>query len=104
MWVCIGACGSVQCCAGATGHVPPAAGQVYKQMAEFMYSGLSVDRYLRSVGVTRRIHRAWACFGRYMMEIFDRPSVRSRLKMRMLRTEVMETLLYRCCHVEPEQG
>ena len=57
----------------------------------------------RSVEVTRRIQRAWAYFGRYEMEIYDRPSVRLRLKVRMLKAEVLETLLYGC-HVESEQG
>ena len=62
------------------GHVPftvTAAGQVYKQTVEFVYMGgaISADWDLRSVEVTRRIQRAWACFGRYKMEIYDRPSV-----------------------------
>ena len=81
------------------GHVPftvTAAGQVYKQTVEFVYLGgaISADWDLRSVEVTRRIQRAWACFGRYKMEIYDRPSVRSRLKVWMLKAEVLETLLY----------
>ena len=90
------------------GHVPftvTAAGQVYKQTVEFVYLGgaISADWDLRSVEVTRRIQRAWACFGRYKMEIYDRPSVRLRPKVRMLKVEVLETLL--CgCHVESEQG
>ena len=56
------------------GHVPftvTAAGQVFKQTVEFVYLGgaISADWDLRSVEVTRRIQRAWACFGRYKMEI-----------------------------------
>ena len=52
------------------GHVPftvTAAGEVYKQAVEFVYLGraISVDWDLKSVEVTRRIQRAWACFGRY---------------------------------------
>ena len=52
------------------GHAPftvTAAGQVYKQTVEFVYLGgaISADWDLRSVEVTRRIQRAWACFGRY---------------------------------------
>ena len=63
------------------GHVPftvTAAGQVYKQPVEFVYLGgaISADWDLRkSVEVTRRIQRAWACFGRCKTEIYDRPSV-----------------------------
>ena len=50
------------------GHVPStvtAVGQVYKQTVEFVYlnGALSADWDLRSVDVTRRIHRAWSCFG-----------------------------------------
>ena len=30
------------------------------------------------------------------MELYDRPSVRLRLEVQMLKTEVMETLLYEC--------
>ena len=63
------------------GHVPftvTSAGQVYKQTDEFVYLGgaISVDWDLGRVEVTRRIQRAWVCFGRYKMEIHDRPSVR----------------------------
>ena len=36
------------------------------------------------------------CFQRYKMEIHDPPGVRSRLKVRLLKAEVVETLLYRC--------
>ena len=76
------------------GHVPftvTAAGQVYKQTVEFVYLGgaISADWDLRSVEVTRRIQRAWACFGRENTEIHDRPSVRLRLKVRMLKAEAI---------------
>ena len=81
------------------GHVPftvTAAGQVYKQTVYFVYLGgaISADWDLRSVVAKRRIQRAWACFGRHKMEIYDRPSLtRLRLKVRMLKAEVLETLL-----------
>ena len=60
-----------------------AAGQVYKQTIEFVYScgAITADRDL-SIEITRRLQRAWACFQRYKMEIYDRPGVRSRLKVR----------------------
>ena len=50
------------------GHVPftaTAAGQVYKQTVEFVYLGgaVSADWDLKSVEVTLRIQRAWACYG-----------------------------------------
>ena len=51
------------------GNVPftvTAAGQVHKQTVECVYLGgaISADWDLRSVEATRRIQRAWACFGR----------------------------------------
>ena len=64
----------------------------------------TTDWDLRSVEVTRRVQRAWACFGRCKMEIYDRPSVRLRLKVRMLKVEVMETLLYGCVTWNPSKA
>ena len=83
------------------GNVPftmTAAGQVYKQTPEFVYEGgaFSADCTSRSVEVTRRLQRVWACFGRYKMENYNRPGVCLRLKVRMLGAEVVETLLYGC--------
>ena len=73
-----------------------AAGQVYKQTIEFVHLGgaITADRDL-NIEITRRLQRAWACFQRYKMEIYDRPGVRLRLKVRLLKAEVVETLLYR---------
>ena len=72
-----------------------AVGQVYKQTIENVYLGgaSTVDRDL-SIQKTRRLQRAWACFQRYKMEIYDRPGVRLRLKVRLLKVEVVETPLY----------
>ena len=83
-----------------------AAGQVYKQTVEFVHldGAISADWDLRSVEVTRQIQGAWACFGRYKMEIYDRPSVRSRLKVGMLKAEVLETLLYGCSTWSPSKA
>ena len=74
-----------------------AAGQVYKQTIEFVYLGraITADRDL-SIEIKRRLQRAWACFQRYKMEIYDRPGVRLWLKVRLLKAEVVETLLYGC--------
>ena len=81
-----------------------AAGQVYKQTIEFVYSGgaISANRDL-SVEVTRRLQRAWAFFQRYKMEIYDRPGVRLRLKVRLLKAQVIETLLYGCMTWSPNK-
>ena len=79
-----------------------AAGQVYKQKIELVYLGgaITADRDL-SIEITRRLQRAWACFQRYKMELYDRPGVRSRLKVRLLKAEVVETLLYGCMTWSP---
>ena len=61
-----------------------AAGQVYTQTIEFVYLGgaITADRD-RSIEITRRLQRAWACFQQYNMEIYYRPGVRLRLKVRL---------------------
>ena len=38
------------------------------------------------------------------MEIYDRPSVRLRLKVQMLKAEVLETLLYGCVTWSPSKA
>ena len=80
-----------------------AAGQVYNQ-TEFVYLGgaITADRDL-SVAITRLLQRAWACFQRYKMEIYDRPGVRLRLKVRLLKAEVVETLLHGCMTWSPNK-
>ena len=45
----------------------------------------------------------WASFGRYKMEIYVSPGVHLRLKVRMLKAEVMETLLYGCVTWSPSK-
>ena len=81
-----------------------AASQVYKQTIEFVYLGgaITADRDL-SIEITRRVQRSWACFQRYKMEIHDRPGVRSRLNVRLLKAEVVETLLYGCMTWSPNK-
>ena len=81
-----------------------AAGQVYKQTIQFVYLGgaITADSDL-SIEIMRRLWRAWACFQRYKMEIYDRPSVRLRLKVRLLKVEVVETLLYGCTTWSPNK-
>ena len=81
-----------------------AAGQVYKQKIPFVDWGgaITADRKL-STEITRRLQRAWACFLRYKMEIYDRPGVRLRLNVRLLKAEVVETLLYGCVTWSPKK-
>ena len=42
--------------------------------------------------MTRRLQRAWACFQLYTVEIYDRPGVRLRLKVRLLKADMVETM------------
>ena len=56
-----------------------------------------------NIEITRRLQRPWACFQRYKMEIYDRPGVLLRLKVRLLKAEVVETLLYGCTTWSPKK-
>ena len=85
-----------------------AAGQVYNQTNEFVYLGGNVNHNADlSIEVDRRIRNAWCSFQKYTLELYDRPSAPLELKTRMLRAEVLETMLYssvtwspRACHYD----
>ena len=80
-----------------------AAGQVYNQKNEFVYLGGNVNRNADlSIKVDRRIRNAWCSFRRYTLELYDRSSATPlELKTRMLRFEVLETMLYDCVTWSP---
>ena len=60
-----------------------AADQVYSQTNEFVYLGGNVN------------HNAdLSSFRKYTLELYDRPSAPLKLKTRMLKAEVLETMLY----------
>ena len=82
-----------------------AAGQVHKQIIEFVYLGgdITADRDL-SIKIPWHLQRAWACLQRHMMEINYRLGVRLRLKVRLLEAEVVETLLYGCIAWSPNKS
>ena len=74
-----------------------AAGQVYNQTNEFVYLGGNVNQNTDlSIEVDRRVRNAWCSFRKYTLELYDRPSAPLELKIRMLRAEVLETMLYGC--------
>ena len=54
-----------------------------------------------SIVVDRRIRNAWCSFRKYTIELYDRPSAPLELKIRMLRVEVLETMLYGCVTWSP---
>ena len=72
-----------------------AAGQVYNQTNEFVYLGGNVNHNADlSIEIDRRVRNAWCSFRKYTPELYDRPSAPLELKIRMLRAEVLETMLY----------
>ena len=78
------------------------AGQVYNQTNEFVYLGRNANHNADlSIEVGRRIRNAWCSFRKYTLELYDRPSASLELKIRMLRVEVLETVLYGCVTCNP---
>ena len=74
-----------------------AAGQVYNQTNEFVYLGGNfIQNADLSIKVDRLIRNVWCSFQTYTLELYDRPSAHLELKLRMLRAEVLETMLYGC--------
>ena len=55
--------------------------------------------------IDRRIRAEWVGFKRYTRELYDRPKASLLpLKTRMMRSEVVKTLLYRCATWTPLKG
>ena len=81
-----------------------AAGQTYAQTAQFRYVGglVNEDGELTQE-INHRSRAAWACIGRFSRELFDRPRAPWRLKVRLLRAEAMEALLYGCMTWAPRR-
>ena len=73
------------------------AAQVYNQTDEVVYLGGNVNHKADlSIEVNGRIPNAWYSFRKYTLELYDRPSALLKLKIRVLRAEVLETMLYGC--------
>ena len=74
-----------------------AAGKVHNQTNEIIYLGGNVNHNADlSFEVHQRIRKAWCRFRKYTLELYDRPSAPLKLKSRILRAEVLETMLYGC--------
>ena len=74
-----------------------AAGQTYKQVQSFTYLGGAVTEVPEmSVENTRRIRACWMRIRRYLRELHDQPKVALSLKIRMVKAEAIEVLLYGC--------
>ena len=79
-----------------------AAGQVYNQTNESVYLGEKVNHNADlSIEVDRRIRNAWCSFRKYTLELYDRPSAPPELKIRMIRAEILDTMLYGCVTWSP---
>ena len=80
-----------------------AASQVYNQTNEFVYLGGNVNHNADlSIEVDRRIRNTWCSFRKYTLALYDRPSAPLELKIRMLRAEVLVTImLYGCVTWSP---
>ena len=77
-----------------------AAGQMYTN--EFLYFGGDVNYNADlSIEVDRRIRNAWCSFRNYTLELYDRRSAPLEFKIRMLRAEVLERMLYGCITWSP---
>ena len=97
--VCLRAKGMLESTATSSVEV---AGQVYNQTNEFVYLGGNVSHNADlSIDVDRRIRNAWCSFRNYTLELYDRPSAPLELKIRMLRAEVLETILCDCATWNP---
>ena len=79
-----------------------AAGQVYNQTNKFVYLGGNVNHNADlSIVVDRRIRNGWCSFRKYTLELYARLRAPLELKTRMLRAEVLETMLYGCVTWSP---
>ena len=79
-----------------------AAGQVYNQTNEFVFLGENINHNADlCIEVGRRIRNAWCSFWKYTLGLYDRPGAPLELKLRMLRVEVLDTILYGCVTWSP---
>ena len=89
--------------ASATKIVFNATGKQYRQTASFTYlRGTVTETPNLSDEIDRRISAGWIGFKHYTRELHDRPKASLLpLKARMVRSEVVEALLYGCATWTP---
>ena len=74
-----------------------AAGQIYKQVQSFTYlGGAMTETPDMSVEIARRTRACWIRIRRYLRELYDQPKVALSLKVRVVKTEAIEAVLYGC--------
>ena len=70
---------------------------MYKQTHDFVYLGGNVNDHADlSIEVDRSIRNTWCSFRKYSLELYGLPNAPLELKIRMLKAEVIETMLYGC--------
>ena len=70
------------------------ARQIYKQVQSFTYLGGAVTKTPdMSVEITRQTSACCMCVRQYLCELYDQPKVVLSLKIRMVKSEAIETLL-----------
>ena len=74
-----------------------AAGQRYSQVDTFVYLGSTISS-AGDVGpeIKRRTGYAWNCFLKYSRAVYDNPYIAVADKVRFLKAEVLEVMLYGC--------
>ena len=89
--------------AGVHRHIQPrGSGPDVQPDERVVYLGGNVNHNADlSIVVDRRIRNAWCSFRKYTIELYDQPSAPLELKIRMLRAEVLETMLYGCVTWSP---
>ena len=74
-----------------------AAGQRYKQTAEFVHLGGAISESADlNIEIKRHIGAAWASIRKYSSQLYDRRNARLSLKIMLFKAEVMEAILYGC--------
>ena len=83
-----------------------ATGRQYRRTTSFTYLGGTVTETPNlSDEIDPRIRAGWMSFKHYMRELYDRPKASLLpLKARMVRSEVVEALLYGCAPWTPLKG
>ena len=77
--------------------VTEAAGRVHKQIAKCVYVGATVfETADLSVEISRRVLLSNVRLRRYGLSLYDQSTTPLRLKVRMFKAHVVETMLYGC--------
>ena len=82
--------------------VSEAAGQAHKETAEFVYLGATVcENAVLTVEINPRVPLANLSLRGYGPPLYDQLTAPLRLKVRIIKAEAMETMLYGCVTWSP---